>query len=241
MQTYLSAYALDRYRDCPRKFALSVLQDVYWPAPDPRGGKEKAELGTRFHQWVHWHSLGLTPPVPPELAGMVGHFLASEWATSTQVLSEWDFFVTVAGLPLRGRFDRLQRGGRQWWIVDWKTGSWHDEAKRRGELETRWQHRLYPLALVKAAEKLVGMALSPEDVQMVYYYPEMGKALWFPYDSRQMEATVEELTRLAPRLAGPLAGFARNREHCRSCTYRSACYPDKRPEEQARRPVPRFT
>lgn len=238
MYTYLSAYALDRYEQCQRKFALSAIEELYWPAAEGVNLGQKAELGTRFHQWVQWHALGLEPDVPPEISGWVSHFLASEWARPPgRVLSEWDFFLEVAGVPLRGRFDRLQQEEDQWWIVDWKTGRFSDQ------ITWRWQHRLYPLALVLAGEKLVGESLSPERVQMVYYFPEIGESFRFPYNTMAMQATMERLAGLAPRLAGPLAQFPmRDRGFCEKsgCSYLSNCYPVERPEAEVQWPLPQF-
>lgn len=247
MHTYVSAYALDRFEQCPRKFALSTQEELYWPAPGDLELARKAEVGTRFHQWVQWHALGRSAPVPEDLGTLVRHFLASPWAKPAgRVLSEWDFFVEVGGIPLRGRFDRLQQQGDQWWIVDWKTGKYSDEAKQRRSLAKRWQHRLYPLALVLAGASLVGEPLSPERVQMVYYYPEIGQELFFPYDSRQMQATIGKLNQLAPNLDRPLEAFPKkDRDFCEkiTCSYLSACYPDEKctfKTVKAEVPLPQF-
>ncbi|MNS45796.1 PD-(D/E)XK nuclease superfamily protein [compost metagenome] len=236
----ISQYALSRFDRCGRLFELGHLQRTTWPAPDPMDenveAKRRLAVGDMFHRLVQWHARGLeVAPLLEVLAAADGAeelrrqwdaYLASPYATpGAACWTEQTLRVTVDGLRLLVRYDRLERGedGR-WTIFDWKTGRGFepDSAARS------WQTRLYRLALAKGGHRFNGGApIAPEAVTVVYWHVPSGEAHAFPYDSALLTQDEQALAAVADRLqTGLTDGFEPNERHCDRCVYRSRCQID---------------
>ena len=66
-QLSFSAHSLQAYVDCARRFELSYLEELKWPAveSEPLLQSERHMVdGRRFHEMVHRDTLGITVPVP---------------------------------------------------------------------------------------------------------------------------------------------------------------------------------
>ena len=70
-QLSFSAHSLQAYVDCARRFELSYLEELKWPAvesePLLQSERHMAD-GRRFHDMVHRDALGISVPVPDSAA-----------------------------------------------------------------------------------------------------------------------------------------------------------------------------
>ena len=89
------------------------------------------------------------------------------------------------------------------------------------------QTQIYPLVLVRGGERLLGRAIQPEQVQMIYWYTSVPEQpLVFPYDTAQYNRAEQLLESLISRIAEQGAGefpLTSDEARCRLCTYRSLC------------------
>lgn len=245
----LSAHALGILESgCPREFALRYKAVRYWPAADGPAARARetegaapdpadARLGTAFHLLAQQHSLGLdvTPFVAalagelPKLPGVWARFRDSEHATpgaGATVWTEQALHFEVAGVPVMVRFDRVVREGDRWTVLDWKTG--RPQAKR---LQTGWQARLYPYALVVAGRALPGGGtVRPSDVRVVFWEVERGTAIDVPYDEARHAEVHRALLEMAARASAPFhpeldddPAFPRKPRRCPTCSYHDHC------------------
>ena len=110
-------------------------------------------------------------------------------------------------------------------ILDWKT-SLHRPA--RHSLQERMQTRLYPFLLVAAGARLNGgNPISPEQVQMSYWFPEEPEnPELFDYSTGQYNEDHAYLEGLIKQIQSHAKGsffLTPNEELCRYCIYRSLC------------------
>jgi hypothetical protein len=192
------------------------------------------ELGHRFHQMAQQLALGVSADV-----------LALQAEVDADLARWWDNFLKQAprdlpgksypeymlSIPFEGRrlvaaFDLLKVDpGQSAWILDWKTSR---RKSKRAVLQNRIQTRLYPFLLVEGGMALNGgQALQPEQVQMMYWYPELPEQPEiFAYSAAQHAANrtlfkglIEEIKSLGD---GPFP-LTREENACRFCNYRSLC------------------
>ncbi|WP_336789493.1 ATP-dependent helicase [Gordonia malaquae] len=114
--------------------------------PVPFRPNPLARRGTAFHAWVE-RRFGATrlldmdelpgasdaatgDVTDDELAVLRAAFLASSWADRTPVEVEVGFETVIGETVVRGRMDAVFRDGDDWLVVDWKTGSVPEPAKR---------------------------------------------------------------------------------------------------------------
>lgn len=237
---------LQAYVDCPRRFWLSYVQRLPWPAVEASPVQEHEymmRLGEMFHRAVQRAEAG----IPPELIGPNLEPPLDEWFASyiqyrprdlptnvTEVESVLAVPFQVGDSPvyrLAAKYDLLTvEPAKRAIIMDWKT------TRRRTEprtLRERLQSQVYPYILVEASAQLPWGPIAPEQVEMRYWFtvaPDQPVSL--RYDAAQHASNHQLLQRLiAQILAGASeADFpkvpdtdANRQRFCAYCAYRSRC------------------
>lgn len=241
---------LQAFVDCERRFWLTYVEQLPWPAivAAPVDEHEQAlRLGERFHRLIERNEIGvdvarvaegLEPPLSTWFGAYLQHRpagLPSAFIEVESVLSI-PFGPSVAGdtppnFRLAAKFDLIaaERDGRVV-IVDWKT------AKRRSDpptLARRLQSVVYPYVLVEASAVLPYGPVRPEQVEMCYWFTAApSRPVILRYDAVQHAHNRDQLTQLVAQiLAGRTeADFPKvddtelNRSRfCAYCIYRSRC------------------
>jgi CRISPR/Cas system-associated exonuclease Cas4 (RecB family) len=244
---HFSQASLQDYVECRRRFQLRYLLRQAWPALEAEPALEnerRLQMGAAFHQLVQQHTLGL----PAErLSSMVaarkdaGNELERWWNSYMQSGQELAGLRDIPGLevypetslsaPFRNyrlvaKYDLIAVMPQgQAVIFDWKTSR---KKPRRKWLVGRLQTRLYPYLLVQAGAHLnQGTPLQPDQVEMIYWYPEFpSQAEHFPYSAESCEEDGEYLGSLVAEIEGLQEDefyLTTDVERCRFCTYRSLC------------------
>jgi CRISPR/Cas system-associated exonuclease Cas4 (RecB family) len=234
-----SQASLQDFVDCRRRFQLRYLQDVAWPAlnSEPAMENERSlQQGARFHHLVHQSLLG----VPVERLSKSIHdddlerwwgnylnFTASLVGEGGRCFPEITLTSPLGNYHLLAKYDLIViKDAGNYAIIDWKTSR---RRPRRAWLAERLQTRVYPYLLALAGEGLVSSpALSPEQVEMVYWFAEFpDQPERFTYDQTQSQADhaylqnlLEELERRSSTGDFPLTN---DEKRCALCVYRSLC------------------
>lgn len=242
-----SQSSLQDYMDCRWRFLLRYLLRLSWPAvqSEPVMENERAiQQGERFHRLAQQYLLG----VPAErLEAMIQEEELQAW---------WEQFTRFA-VGLRGaqkfhpevglsaplgkhrlvaQFDLIvAEVDGHFTIFDWKTAR---RKPRRPWLEERLQTHVYPYLLARAGASLNGgQDISPENVEMVYWFPaHPDQPERFTYSTRQYNKDQANLTDLAIEIARRAESLAsaedpdnnpfpltEREERCAYCVYRSLC------------------
>jgi hypothetical protein len=227
---------LQDYWDCPRRFQLKYLLHQPWPAiqSEPVLEQEnRMELGDRFHRLVHQHQIGIDAELlsntanDPELAAWWQNYLvdAPKELPSARY-SEHTLSAPFEGFRLIATYDLLAiEPGSRAVTVDWKTSR---RQPTQQQLNDRLQSRVYPFLLVSAGAYLNGnQAISPEQVEMVYWFTEFPKApMILHYDAKHYKEDHHFLQTLVHEIVSQADGefpLTLNEKHCRFCNYRSLC------------------
>ena len=245
---HFSQASLQDYVDCRRRFQLRYLVGLAWPAVEAEPGLEnerRLQLGAAFHRLMQQHLLGLptdrlsravaaggteSEELPRWWDSFQEHGASLEGYAETTDLSIFPETSLTAplgnGYRLVAKYDLLAIApdGRAA-IFDWKT---YRKRPSRTWMEERLQTRVYPFLLALAGEHLNrGNPIKPDDVKMIYWYPEFPtEPERFAYSQAQFEQDGETLNALVREIAGlaeedfSLTGFI---ERCRFCNYRSLC------------------
>jgi CRISPR/Cas system-associated exonuclease Cas4 (RecB family) len=237
------------YVDCWRRFQLRYLQRLDWPAIEVEPMLEhehRMQVGAAFHRLVQGHLLG----VPSEHLSAI---VDSTSSTDGQLKRWWHNYLGYAGdltkvatpeggilveatlsAPL-GSYRLIAKYDLIRWeengptskvvIVDWKTSS---RRPPREWLAERLQTRVYPFLLTQAGGTVVGIeALSPEQIEMVYWYPEYPQESHrYPYSSQQGKLDQDYLIGLVQEIENLGEGeflLTKDESRCKYCTYRSLC------------------
>lgn len=234
-----SQSSLQDFVDCPRRFVLKYLRELAWPAIEAEPVLEHEnlmQLGSRFHQLVHQHLSG----VPSErLTQTISHPDLIRWwhnyldhapdLSGFNVISEIPLSAPFCERRLLAKYDVLAiKPGECALIIDWKTS--HKKTPRSW-LQERLQTSVYPYLLVQAGAHLNGgHAIQPEQVEMIYWFPEApSQAERFSYNAQQYSSDHDRLTSLSEQiiaLSKEEEGQFRltsNERRCRFCVYRSLC------------------
>lgn len=237
-----SQASLQDFVDCPRRFQLRYIKALRWPAVEAEPvekHEQRLALGQTFHQMVQQHVLGvpeariLGAEPDPDLQRWWQNYLLyrpqdSFGATGegSLVRCEHSLMGQAGGYRLVAKYDLLVvEPGKRGIIFDWKTG-----AKRAPEhfLRDHLQTRVYPYLLVEAGSYLNGgVPLEPEQVELIYWFPEFPDApARLPYSADKYEADGAYLTKLIARIEGlgeEAFALADDVRHCTYCLYRSYC------------------
>ncbi len=234
-----SQSSLQDYTDCRRRFQLRYIEHVRWPAVQAEPARENEQhiqRGERFHRLVQQYLIG----VPQERLARFAEAdpdenLQNWWQnfinTIPQTLQGQRYVEAGLEVPLDGsrivvRYDLvLIRPDEKIIIYDWKTNL---RRPKREVLLARLQTRVYPYVLVKAGAALNnGKPVSPEQVEMIYWFAEPGQspehlvysAAQFQRDEQDLRALIAEIRSLKPEAFALTA----NESNCRFCVYRSLC------------------
>lgn len=247
-----SQSTLQMYVDCNRRFYLTHIERLPWPAIEaaPFALYEEAmRQGELFHrivqrgiegvpianaplappldQWVQaWLAWGLkeTPTQHRLTERMLATAIVPEGVDEpVRLVAKYDLIAAESGAEGTAQGSRVV-------IVDWKTSA------RRPEVEAmrrRWQSLLYPFVLVESALRLPFGDVAPEDVEMRYWFAGAPDApIRLRYDRQQHEANRAALAALLGEILGKEgeAAFpkvpdtpANRRRFCAFCVYRSRC------------------
>jgi len=235
---------LQDFVDCRRRFQLKHLLHLAWPAVEAEPVLENErliELGSRFHHLVHQYLLGIPlselkiPEQEEELALWWQHFqsaiadggeLHNAWLPSTNRYPEITLAGRLGDIRLVAKVDLIavySDGTIQ--IFDWKTTQ---HVPRRAWLTERLQSKVYPYLLTKAGAFLnKEQPISPDQVEMIYWYPAVPDTLMrIPYSQKQYQADSTYLHSLLDTLLHlkedefPMTS---DEQHCKFCVYRSLC------------------
>ena len=234
----LSQSSLQDYADCPRRFQLRYIQSQAWPGvlAEPVVEHERQlERGERFHRLVQRHQLGIETAVlsaaigdDPDLQAWWQAYLGFTFLHTLggQHYPEYSLSTAVAGVRLTATYDLLVvTPGERVVIFDWKT---YRHRPSRAWFEKRLQTRVYPYVAARAGVGLLGGALSPDWISMVYWVAgDPGESVRFDYDSAQflrdegyLSALVEEIQAAS---GVELWEKTSDEVRCRFCEYRSLC------------------
>jgi hypothetical protein len=253
-----SQSSLQAYADCQRRFWLTYVERLPWPAVEASPVQEHEllmRLGAQFHLLVQRAEIGLdhdllTHRLPAPLDGWFAAYQNARPADLPRagepgVRTEVERILTVrfplttdenlsapnAAVKLTAKYDLIAADAEgRVIIVDWKTG------RRRPEpalLRDRLQTKVYLYVLVEAAPALGWGVITPEQVEMRYWFTASPhQPMTFHYDSAQHAANGRDLRRLLIQLTAgrTVADFplvvdtdANRARLCRYCAYRSRC------------------
>jgi len=239
---HFSQGSLQDFVDCARRFQLRYLERIAWPAvpAEPILENERhLQQGELFHLMVQQQLVGV--PVDRLTAMAQGDAdLAAWWqaylAAAPAALPGQHFPEVTLSAPLGESGQRrlvakydlivLAPEGRAV-IFDWKTS--RQRTPRRWLVE-RLQTRVYPYLLLHAGVDLTGgRPLSPEQVEMVYWFagfPDRPER--FVYNVGQAAEDAAYLNGMVEQIALLAGGegiwpLTPHEERCRFCVYRSLC------------------
>ncbi len=256
-----SQSSLQAYVDCPRRFWLAFVEQLAWPAIEATPVQEHealVRLGSAFHRLVQRAEVGidldlLAAGLEPPLSGWFQAYqrqrpsdLPTAFVEVEHILSIpfTDFDPKSGEAEIENRKSKIENSYRlaakydliaaepdgRIVIIDWKT------TRKRADpatLRRRLQTIVYPYVLVEASAGLPWGAVTPEQVEMRYWFTAApGQPVIFRYDRTQHEANRTRLQQLLTQiLAGqreadfaPVADTEVNRQRfCNFCIYRSRC------------------
>ena len=243
-----SQSSLQSYVNCPRRFWLAYVEQLKWPALEAAPYDEHEELlrlGWQFHQLIERAEAcmptdlladGLEYPLDEWFESYLRHRpadLPTDVVEVERVLSA-PLAVEAGQYRLAARYDLIAVGGdgadRRAVILDWKTNK---RVTRRSMLQQRMQTLLYPFVLVEASAGLPWGPLSPEQVEMRYWFSAApAEAMAFRYSS---DLHADNRARFVHLLNEILSGEGEKdfckvpdtdenrRRYCGYCIYRSRC------------------
>ena len=245
---HFSQGSLQDYVDCQRRFQLRHLLQLSWPAVPAEPIEEnerRGRLGRVFHQLISQHLLGL----PQErLASIAAAENLTDWwssyleyaadikalllqegskdASTLALHPEYLLSAPLGDYRLVAKYDLIAfLPEKHAFILDWKTSrnppSWQ-------WLDQRLQTRVYPYLLVVAGAQLnTGLAIQPDQVEMIYWYAEQPELLRrFVYNPEKYQEDGHYLVSLVTEIISKGEGdFALTSEwkRCQYCIYRSYC------------------
>lgn len=239
-----SQSSLQAYVDCKRRFWLSYLKRIPWPAPpaSPAGKFEQVmRLGAAFHRMIQRYEEGIALdtlatgaefPLGTWIRAYVEHRPADLPSSHIEVERTLQIPICHEEFATRliAKYDLIAADGQRTVIMDWKTGS---KLIRPAVLQQKMQSSVYPYVLVEAGNALPWGPVQPEQVEMRYWFvaaPE--QPVVFRYDAHQHATNGEKLVGLIsdilstsdktdfPKVAD--TPFAR-KYVCGFCNYRGLC------------------
>ena len=247
-QLSFSAHSLQAYVDCPRRFELSYIEQLKWPALEsepPLENERHMADGRRFHEMIHRDVLGIPVPEPdagryPDIARWWCNYQAQRPAdvqgerfAERRLVGEIGEHTLVATCDLIAIGDGEAAGGPATGqasprarIFDWKT--WRLRHKRAW-LAERLQTRIYPYLLAQAGAAIAGgQSPSPGEIEMIYWYsdfpddPEV-----FTYSDAQFSEDETYLAGLVDEIQAHEGDgefeLTTDEKKCSFCAYRSFC------------------
>jgi hypothetical protein len=227
---------LQDYLDCPYRFFLRYIKRVSWPAleAEPVAENERLmQLGAQFHRLVQQQMIGIS--VEQLTRFTQEEALGRWWQAYLKYIPailqgkrypEITLSTSIQGHPLVAKYDLLlfHPEGKAI-LYDWKTSA---RKPKRQTLLIRMQTRVYPYLLVRAGAYLnQGKPILPENIEMLYWFPEApSQPETISYDSAQLRKDEELLNTMISEIALLEEEDFRKTDEvnfCRFCSYRSWC------------------
>ena len=232
--------SLQDFVDCQRRFQLRYVQNLRWPAIEMEPILETEcyiQRGVFFHRMIQQHLLGVPAErlealiKDPELENWWKNYLQQVGFENISKMQgrrypELSLSAPIDGYRLTAKYDLIwiSPSGKTI-IYDWKT--WRTRPLR-GWLNDRLQTHVYPYPLVQAGAHLnQGVAIQPEDVEIVYWfanYPNQPET--FIYSIVQYQSDQKYLRGLIERihtLDENQVSLTTDERKCSYCVYRSLC------------------
>lgn len=232
-----SQNCLQDYVNCPRLFELRYLLRCHWPALQSEPVLEMEhhlEQGSRFHQLVHQHSLGIPVDQLIELAQDAElqrwweNFMqnAPYKALPEHRLPEYTLTSAFANYRIIAKYDLIAiEADQRAVIMDWKTAR---RKPSRRHLKERLQTHLYPFLLVEAGANLNGSrSIRPEQIEMIYWFTDFpDEPEHFIYNQAEYQSDRAYLLQLIQEIENHKEGqflSTSSEQSCLFCNYRSLC------------------
>lgn len=230
--------SLQDFQDCPRRFLLRHIESRPYPAPEAepiRLNERRKERGVRFHELLCQEHSGVPRQAISRMAA-VDENLKIWWERFTyrepvgeaaETYAELPLEGEIGGYPLMATFDLVaKRPDGSFEIFDWKTSEYRPG---RDRIASWLQTKVYPYLLLQAGSWMNdGDSISPDDVQMTYWFAQHpDEPATFEYSDYQQKVDENHLTNLIGKILAreerPHFEKTDNEDHCRFCTYRSHC------------------
>lgn len=231
-----SAYKLQDYLDCERRFELKHILKQSWPAIQSEPVQlleQQMQIGEQFHLLAQQFFTN----IPEELVEkqIENDQLASWWKDfqnfSRVYLTEPHFAEYKIGYKLNefrltAIYDLLViENNRKFKIIDWKTNK---NKPKSHQIKQTVQSRLYPSILALNGENFPKTnRIDPEQIEMIYwfanfpYQPEI-----IQYSSYQLQEDLDFIKSLINQISSKNIGEFLKTDHtqlCNFCKYRSLC------------------
>ena len=229
-----SAHSLQAFADCERQFELQYLEQLKWPAVESEPvlrSEEFMEAGRRFHEMIQRDILGIEVTMPdsnrdPDIARWWENYREHRPAGNQgRLFPEKTLVGSIEDYALTATYDLivLEDTGRAR-IFDWKTWRKPPDEER---LKKRLQTRIYPYLLAQIGHAINGESISPEDIEMIYWYAEYpDQPIMFSYDATMFLEDHAYLSSLVARIEEMDQGkfaLTEDERECLYCNYRSYC------------------
>lgn len=232
-----SQSSLQDFHDCPRRFELRYILHLQWPAIQSEPVLEQEHrllLGTQFHKMIHQAILGLPYEKIQQQATDDDLFRWwQQWVQSSllanlagSILPEFTLTAPFSNFRLVAKYDLLVMDtGKKFTIFDWKTSS---KRPSRFFLKNRLQTRVYMFLLTDYGCSFnQNMPVKPEQVNMVYWFPEYpDEPEIFDYSLEQLISDEEFLRKTIEDIHNTPAGsffLTLDEKKCSFCIFRSLC------------------
>jgi hypothetical protein len=238
---------LQTFADCARRFWLTYVQRLPWPAVEASPVQEHEylmRLGELFHRAVYRVESGIPPelvaaqledPLDSWFASYLEHRPRDLPTASIAIESVLTMPLSVGGdgaaFRLMAKFDLLAvEPGQRAVIIDWKTSRRRSEAH---QLRRRLQSQVYPYLVVEASARLPWGPLAPEQVEMRYWFTAApDEPVILRYNATQHAENEQMIQRMVTQIVAGLGeedfpmlpDTETNRARiCAYCAYRSRC------------------
>jgi len=235
-QFTFSAYKLQDYLDCERRFELKYLLKQQWPAirSEPIYELEQQmQLGQQFHLFAQQFFSNIATG---EIQKQINDETLSLW---------WDNFVPFAKNLLSQEYDAEHKisiklnnmrfiaildlliidKNMKYAIIDWKTNKKKPSSQ---QIKNSIQSRLYPLVLfLSENERISPNHISPDQIEMLYWFANFPDQIEsFQYSNYQYQEDLTFLQELIQKISQKKPGeFLKTTrtQSCKFCQYRSLC------------------
>lgn len=231
-----SQSSLQDYLDCPRRFELKYILNLFYPAleTEPALERERHMLaGQRFHTLIQQAFVGipvdaLSRVVDAEIRPWWNAFLDAGWLEQLPLLrfSEYTLHASLNQFRLTATFDLIAiEPGEQAIILDWKT---IQHPPKTAIYRNRLQTRLYSLLLALTGNHLnQGIPIDPDRIKMTYWFSNFpDRKMSFQYSQQQMKTDLLFFENLTTEIQKQNDGqflLTTNEKLCAFCNYRSLC------------------
>ncbi|MHB8133455.1 MAG: PD-(D/E)XK nuclease family protein [Anaerolineaceae bacterium] len=235
-QFTFSAYKLQDYLDCERRFELKYLLKQQWPAIQSEPIHE-LEQQMQFGQQFHLFAQQFFSNIPTEeIQKQVDNETLNSWwgnfvPFAKSLLTKEYFAERKIGIKLSNtRFiailDLLVIDKKNTYtIIDWKTNKKKPSSQ---QIKNSIQSRLYPLVLfLSENERISPNKISPDQIEMIYWFANFpDKMETFKYSNYQFEEDLsffqEIIQKISLKKTGEFLKTTRT-QLCKYCQYRSLC------------------